>query len=150
MVTSGLSMMVSSGPASGLSTRARQARPFALVLPAVADSIPKVRVVAVAAARRNGLRGDELEAVRLAVSEAVTNVVRHAYRDVNGDVWMTMSRFGDEFLVVVEDDGCGLDTPPVAPGLGWGCALMERVCDGYSLERRGCGGTRVQLRFMRR
>jgi anti-sigma regulatory factor (Ser/Thr protein kinase) len=146
MVTSRLSMMVK----GRLSTRARQARPFALVLPAVPDSIPKVRAVAVACARRNGLRGEELEGVRLAVSEAVTNVVRHAYRGLNGDIWTTMSPSRDEFVVVVEDDGCGPDTPPVAPGLGWGCPLMERVCDGFALERRSQGGTRVRLRFRRR
>jgi serine/threonine-protein kinase RsbW len=132
---------------SRLSIRARRARPFALVLPAVAESIPKARVVAVTAARRSGLRGDKLEAVRLAVSEAVTNVVRHAYRGVDGDVGVIVSLVGDELVVVVEDDGCGPDTPPIAPGLGWGCTLMAQVCDGYSLERRGRGGTRVRLRF---
>ena len=47
--------------------------------PAVASSIPHVRLAVTQLATRSGIKGEPLEAIRLAVTEAVTNVVKHAY-----------------------------------------------------------------------
>jgi serine/threonine-protein kinase RsbW len=117
-------------------------------LPAQAESIPRARVAAAEFAARAGLRDERLEAVRLAVSEAVTNVVRHAYRDGGtGAVHVTMSAAGGELWVLVADDGCGYQTPAQNRGLGLGLTLIAKVSDEYVVTERATGGTEVRMRF---
>lgn len=118
-----------------------------LAFPAVAASVPLARSAAVAVAARHGVTGERLDAVRLAVSEAVTNAVVHAYGEEPGEIRLTLAFGRDELVVHVEDDGCGPDIPPIAPGLGLGCRVMDQVCDAFRLERGVSGGTSALLRF---
>src|SRR5579875_605113 len=48
-------------------------------LPAIPDSVRAIRGLVTDLARRAGAHDEQLDAVRLAVSEAATNVVLHAY-----------------------------------------------------------------------
>src|SRR5579875_3657749 len=48
--------------------------------PAIPESVTRIRHELVDYARAAGISGEALEGVQLSVSEAVTNVVRHAYR----------------------------------------------------------------------
>ncbi len=79
-----------------------------LHLSAVPESVPAVRQVAVDFARRlTSRRG--LDDVALAITEAASNVVRHAYRDAErpGSL-MLMAEVGDaEFSFLVCDEGPG-------------------------------------------
>jgi serine/threonine-protein kinase RsbW len=69
-----------------------------------------------------GATEDLADAVRLAVSEAVTNVVLHAYRDSSGSVHVSADLAGSELWVLIADDGCGLRPVADSPGLGMGLA----------------------------
>ncbi len=73
-----------------------------------------------------GIQGEQLDGVRLAVSEAVTNVVLHAYRDEPGEVHVTARVVDHELWVLIADDGVGLGTPTLRPGLGLGSRLHHR------------------------
>jgi serine/threonine-protein kinase RsbW len=115
--------------------------------PAVARSIPQVRLAVTQFATRSGIAGDPLEAVRLAVTEAVTNVVKHAYPGRTGAFHVTVAVADSELWVLVSDDGCGYQTPSQCPGLGWGLALIARYSEGYVITERGTGGTEVRMRF---
>jgi serine/threonine-protein kinase RsbW len=117
--------------------------------PASPEAVPAARTAAVEAASAHGIVGSTLEQVRLAVSEAVTNVVRHAYRDVPGEIRMTIARLPEELAVLVEDDGCGPRVPSANPGLGWGWKLIADAADGFTVSPRAAGGTQVSLRFRR-
>jgi anti-sigma regulatory factor (Ser/Thr protein kinase) len=125
------------------------AGPVPLVFPAVAAAVPLARTAAVAAAARHGLEGEQLEAVRLAVSEAVTNAITHAYPGETGEVRVIVLPCDDEVVVLVEDDGRGPDLPSVVPGLGWGCRLMTHVCEAFALLPGEPSGTTAHLRFRR-
>ena len=88
-----------------------------------------------------------VDGVRLAVSEAVTNVVRHAYPLEPGMV-RVRARTDDETLeVVVTDDGCGVHSGTEDAGLGLGLALIYEVSDQMTLVPRADGGTEVRMRF---
>jgi serine/threonine-protein kinase RsbW len=124
-------------------------RPVRMTLPAQADSVPRVRHAVVALAREAGAGERVVADVALAVSEACTNVVMHAYREAGEPGAMRVcAEVGDGGLleVVVADEGPGLDGRPDSPGLGMGMALMAAVTTGLELDHDG-QSTRVRLTF---
>jgi anti-sigma regulatory factor (Ser/Thr protein kinase) len=120
---------------------------FAGSYPAVASTVPKLRRALAELAAEAGAAEKEVEAVRLAVSEAVTNVVLHAYRDSAGPVHVSADLAGSELWVLIADDGCGLHPVTDSPGLGMGLALIADLTDDFSIVSRSSGGVEVRMRF---
>ncbi|WP_407652985.1 ATP-binding protein [Baekduia soli] len=92
----------------------------------------------------------DVDAVRLAVSEAVTNVILHAYRDDDrpGECLVSAWRDPEDGLVVwVCDDGQGMRPRPDSPGVGAGLPLIASVVQSLQVERRPTGGTRIMMSF---
>jgi anti-sigma regulatory factor (Ser/Thr protein kinase) len=87
--------------------------------------------------------------VELAVSEAVSNVVMHAYkgRDEHGDARITVRAIGGEVEVVVADTGIGMGPRPDSPGLGVGLPLIEGLTEHYDARPAPGGGTELHMRF---
>jgi anti-sigma regulatory factor (Ser/Thr protein kinase) len=115
--------------------------------PAVAASVNQARRSVAQFAARCGIGGEQLDAIRLAVSEAVTNVVLHAYRARAGAVHLTAAVAGEELWVLVADDGCGYKTPSPQPGLGWGLTIIAQHSSEYVIAERATGGTEVRMQF---
>jgi len=115
--------------------------------PAVAASVPRVRGVLTEFAAAAGLSDAQLEGVRLVVSEAVTNVVRHAYGGHPGEVHVRASLQDGELRILIADDGCGLPNRRGTRGLGLGLVWMAEFSDGLKLFARPGGGLEVRLRF---
>lgn len=132
------------------SSRAADAshRSQVVTYPAVDASVPEARRAAAEFAAAAGVIGAQLDAIKLAVSEAVTNVVRHAYRGVRGDLQLTLGACSGELWVLVSDEGCGHHRAASDPGLGLGLALIADACDEFVLTERGSGGTEAQMRFV--
>jgi anti-sigma regulatory factor (Ser/Thr protein kinase) len=94
-------------------------------------------------------RGFDEDAVALAATEAVTNVVRHAYQAPGGSVTMTATASPDELVVVVADDGIGLRSLTLqsdATGRGMGLALIRELCAHVRIEPTHAGTT-LTMRF---
>ena len=115
---------------------------------AAADAVPRIRHAIADYAGRAGMNGERLDAVRLAVSEAVTNVVMHAYRGRLGRVDVKARVIADELRVLVADDGCGFKAPAETPGIGCGLALITDACEEFTLMERAEGGTEARMRFL--
>jgi anti-sigma regulatory factor (Ser/Thr protein kinase) len=109
--------------------------------------VAQLRHALVAFARAAGAAPQQCEAVQLAVSEAVTNVVLHAYGDAGGLIHVSAQVAGTELWVLIGDDGRGLNAPSRRPGLGQGLALIGAVSDSIAVLRRPSGGTELRLRF---
>jgi serine/threonine-protein kinase RsbW len=119
--------------------------------PARAEAIAGLRHQIAAYAQQAGAGEELADSIRLAVSEALSNVVVHAYVDRDGgDMMLEAWRDEDAHLViVVRDEGAGL-VPRRAktPGMGLGLVLMAQMADGFTLcNREGIPGTAVELRF---
>ncbi len=113
----------------------------------MADSVPVARRALVAVALEAGAEADQLEAVALAVSEALTNAVVHAYPDRPGEIRVSAWAAGTELVVVIADDGNGLQTHSDRPGLGVGLGLIATLSDEFEIVQLPSGGTEVQMRF---
>jgi serine/threonine-protein kinase RsbW len=115
--------------------------------PAEATSVARARRAVAELAARLGASEQAVAAVRLAVSEAITNAVIHGYRGRPGRILLTATADGDELFVVVQDDGCGLKVPPSVPGLGVGWAVIADACEEFTVLERSNGGAELQMRF---
>jgi serine/threonine-protein kinase RsbW len=120
---------------------------LAVIYPAISDAVPRARAAVADFARQAGMQRNRIEGLRLAVSEAVTNVVRHAYPTGSGMVGVTAGRAGDELWVLISDEGRGHQSPSPNPGLGFGLGIIAHECDGLVVTERSHGGTEVRMRF---
>src|SRR5262245_15126131 len=95
---------------------------------------------------RAGMDDAGVNDVRLAVSEAATNAVVHAYREGRGDLDVRAHIAGPDLVVVVADSGSGLEPREDSPGLGLGMPLMATVTNSFNIVSRGAG-TEVHMAF---
>lgn len=119
-----------------------------LALPARAENVAIVRHAFGALADAFDIPEQSLADIRLAVTEACTNVVVHAYP--NGtegplEVRATVSR--ECLTVVVRDEGDGIGPRPDSPGLGLGLPLIASLADELQLGRDDTGHTEVRMDF---
>src|SRR5438067_673490 len=115
--------------------------------PARAEAIREARHALSDFAAAAGADERQVEAVRLASSEALTNAVLHAYRDQPGSIQVTAAAISGELWVLIADDGCGLEPRADHPGLGLGLGLIARLSDHLAIVPRASGGTEVRMRF---
>jgi serine/threonine-protein kinase RsbW len=114
---------------------------------AIADSVPVARRALLAVAEAAGAADEQLEAVALAVSEALTNAVVHAYAGRPGQIRVSAWTASQELVVVIADDGNGLQARSDRPGLGVGLGLIATLSDEFEILQPPSGGTEVQMRF---
>jgi serine/threonine-protein kinase RsbW/stage II sporulation protein AB (anti-sigma F factor) len=127
---------------------AREIERLELLTHATPAAVPGVRRAVVDFAELHGV-GIPPD-VALAVSEAITNAVLHAYRNGDtGDVRVVACAEPDRLVVVVRDYGCGMKPNPDSPGLGLGLAVIGRVAAELTIERPDeGGGTRLRMCFV--
>jgi anti-sigma regulatory factor (Ser/Thr protein kinase) len=99
--------------------------------PAVAGSVPVARGAVTEWAIAAGAEHERIHAIRLAVSEALTNVVLYAYPWRTGEIHVTARVAGNELWVLIADSGCGIHAGRDSDGLGLGLALISQVTDGF-------------------
>ena len=101
---------------------------------------------------------EELSDIRCAVSEAVTNCIVHAYRDIIGCITVDVRLYSDRSIKIdVRDKGCGIEdveraveplytTDPEGERSGMGFTVMENFMDAMAVKSAVGKGTRVTMR----
>ncbi len=126
--------------------------PVRLALPAHARNIAVVRRALEAIAEELALPRRQIEDMRLAVTEACTNVVRHAYTEDEaqdgGAMRIELLPEEQGMQVIVEDRGRGLGPSPDAGGPGLGlpliAALTSQLHVTHGADQRG---SRIAMSF---
>jgi serine/threonine-protein kinase RsbW len=126
-------------------------RPLDVVLPATPASVPVARHALAALLEAIGASETLRAQAELAISEAATNAVLHAYRETSeeGTVHVRAAVAGEMLTVTVEDEGCGLKPRPDSPGLGLGISLMSHQASevAFVVPPQRPAGTEVRMLF---
>lgn len=99
---------------------------------------------------------EELNDIKTAVSEAVTNCIVHAYKNQVGIVYISIKLFENSTVQIsVRDRGCGIEdvkkameplyTSAGEDRAGLGFSVMESFCDGVKVRSKKGAGTTVTL-----
>ncbi len=120
----------------------------------LAENIGLVRLAVAALAAQAAFSVADVEEIKVAVSEAISNSVLHGYRDRQGviRIWATLSK--DGMNVTVQDEGVGMadieecrkagarDDPE---RMGLGFMFMESLMDEVGVESSPGKGTTVKM-----
>jgi serine/threonine-protein kinase RsbW len=131
-----------------------EGRSIRLTIPARPEYITLGRLALTAIAGVRALSDETLHDLKLALTEACTNSVKHAYQDGAGSVDIVYELHGDRLAVEVGDAGSGFETRDdtvdvegdLAEG-GLGIAIIRAVTDEVEIGKREGGGSR--LRFVK-
>jgi serine/threonine-protein kinase RsbW len=121
---------------------------FSHAVEAVPESVAVLRKAVVGYARSADVCAGVLDDVAIAVSEAVTNTVVHAYAGrATGTVTVNASVSGDELAISITDGGRGMRPRHDSPGLGLGLPLMAQLAERMEVGQIDGVGTEVRLVF---
>jgi serine/threonine-protein kinase RsbW len=127
-----------------------------LRIPARPEYVALCRLAMTGLAQVRSLEEDTVADLKLALTEAVSNSVRHAYAGDGGHVDILYELWPDRVGVEVVDDGAGFD-PEEKPSFegdalaegGLGIAIIRTIADELAIESKpGVRGSR--LRFVKR
>ena len=129
----------------------RRERAVELSVPALPENVAVIRRLLTAFAGSLHLDRQLVDDMRLAVTEACTNVVRHAYPgDEVGTIDVTVTPTDDALYVVVGDRGRGIGPSTDTRGPGLGLPLMAAIVESLEIEQAPGAGSRVAMSFARR
>jgi serine/threonine-protein kinase RsbW len=141
---------------SGERATAVGSRTVRLRIPARAEYITLSRLALTGLARVRPFPEEVLADLKLAITEACSNSVRHAYGGGDGMVDIVYRIESDRITIEVADDGPGFDHPR-ADGLsedadlsegGLGIAIIRSIADELEIGR-GEAGRGSRLRFVK-
>lgn len=127
-----------------------------LTFPAKPDYLLLARLALAGLARSLPLDEEAIADLKLAVTEACGNAVRHAYGSGDGRVSVAYVVFDDRLDMIVEDQGTGL-AAPISPEAefdelaesGMGIAIISAIVDELEV-REGVDGHGTAVRMTKR
>ena len=141
-----------SDPLSG--DRSAEGRTVRLTIPAKPEYITLSRLALTGLSRVRTFPDDVLADLKLALTEATSNSVRHAYGDGEGHVEISFELREDRLVVEVSDDGGGFEPsagagngapdPELSEG-GLGIAIIRSIADELEIGAGPHGGSRLRF-----
>jgi serine/threonine-protein kinase RsbW len=131
-----------------------------LDIPAKAEYVVLGRLALAGILRDRGYTADAVADLKLALTEACSNCIRHAYDGNSGQVHLRFTVRDDRVVLEVRDDGSGFSEDDDGPALdtagepvlnegGMGISIIRLVVDEFHLDRPAEGGTTLVLTKLR-
>jgi serine/threonine-protein kinase RsbW len=143
---------VRSDPLAG--DESAEGRTVRLTIPAKPEYITLSRLALTGLSRVRPLPDDTLADLKLALTEATSNSVRHAYGGGEGHVEISFELREDRLVVEVSDDGGGFE-PTAGAGNGaadqelseggLGIAIIRSIADELEIGAGPTGGSRLRF-----
>jgi serine/threonine-protein kinase RsbW len=118
-----------------------------LSLPARAENVAVVRHAFGGVGEALSMSEQLVSDIKLAVTEACTNVVIHAYPDGEGVMEVRAAVDEGALSVVVRDEGRGVVPRADSPGLGLGLPLIATLTESLELGTGEDASTEVRMTF---
>lgn len=148
--------MATTGRDERMSDAAAAIREVRLRIPAKPEYITLCRLALTGISRFRPLGDETLADLKLALTEACSNSVRHAYANGDGSVDIRYELHPDRLVIEVADNGTGFE--PAAPGGeglgdelaegGLGIAIIRAIADDVEIGA-GEAGRGSRLRFVK-
>jgi anti-sigma regulatory factor (Ser/Thr protein kinase) len=122
------------------------ANPFEARIPGTPLGVAMLRREMTGLAKDCGMDSEGIADVRLAVTEAATNAVIHAYAKAEGELRVTAAMRDGELAIVIGDTGPGLVERRDSPGLGLGLSVIASVAERLKIVSHP-GGTEIHMAF---
>ena len=138
-----------------MSDGAAAVREVRLTIPAKPEYITLCRLALTGISRFRELSEETLSDLKLAITEACSNSVRHAYGEGDGHVDIRYELHPDRLVIEVADDGEGFDPAEAEAGDenlsegGLGIAIIRSIADELEIGP-GAGGRGSRLRFAKK
>ena len=119
-------------------------------MPARAEGVGVVRQALAGMADALAFDAAVVADMKMAVTEACTNVVVHAYEGGEGTLEVEMLAGEEDLTIVVRDHGAGIQPKPARtepPALGLGLPLIAALSDAFELRGTAGRGTEVRMTF---
>ena len=128
-----------------------------MVVPSYSANESFARIAVAAFASQLDPTIEEMNDIKTAVSEAVTNCIVHAYKNTIGNIYISACFTDDNVVVVrVRDKGCGIEdiakakeplfTTAGGERAGLGFAVMESFMDALKVSSKVGKGTTVTMK----
>jgi serine/threonine-protein kinase RsbW len=134
--------------------RASEGRLVRLTIPAKPEYITLSRLALTGLSRVRPFPDDTLADLKLALTEATSNSVRHAYGEGEGHVEISFELREDRLVIEVSDDGRGFEPsggrgngaadPDLSEG-GLGIAIIRSIADELEIGAGPHGGSRLRF-----
>lgn len=123
--------------------------PNRLTIPSTTLKLSRVRRFVEGHARACGFSSDVIDQLSLAVDEACTNIIRHAYSgSKSGPIDITVDVDAERFTVTIRDEGDSIDLENYSEpdlnksirdrrGGGFGVHIMRKLMDLVEYEKHG-------------
>ena len=121
-------------------------------VPAKPQYVSVIRLTVSGLATRIGFTYDDIEDLKIATGEAVTNVVHHAYEEQDGEVVLGCALYNDKIEIMVSDYGSSFNFDEIRTKIGpykenekvellreggLGLYLMDTLMDEVRLNNEG-------------
>ncbi|MDQ0247793.1 serine/threonine-protein kinase RsbW [Bacillus fengqiuensis] len=133
-------------------------------IPAKPEYVAIVRLTLSGVANRMGFPYDDIEDMKIAISEACTNAVQHAYKEEAGEVTVGFGLFDDRLEIMVADQGVSFNFEhlkqnigpyepsqdiELLPEGGLGLYLINTLMDEVKMTR-SAGSTVLMTKYVQR
>ncbi len=134
---------------------------ISLSIPPLAEFVGVVRLAISGVAARMNFTIDEIEDIKISISEACTNAIQHAYGDTPNPekdaIDIKMYIVDNELEIVVQDYGTGFDLNTLGTkeqkekskqklGLGLGLTFIKSLMDNTHFQSDIGQGTTIQMK----
>ena len=123
-----------------------------LNVPGKAEYVGTVRMTVAHVASSAGFDIEAIDDIKVAVSEACTNIILHAHKDAVFNYDVLVERGDNNLTITVEDNGAGFGLedyiPPVpgeTQGSGLGIFIIRALMDEVDIQTETGAGTRILM-----
>lgn len=125
-----------------------------LIIESKTDNLGLARITAASFAAQLDFTVSEIEELKVAISEAVSNAIIHGYQEKNDEIEISMELSHNQLIIIVADEGKGMKDPKQAfkasytttdNRMGLGLTFIKSFMDKVEIDSKLDVGTKIKM-----